>query len=128
MTPPKGINIIRHRGEPNKADFYGVPIARQKSIVVVVDEKTVFAIPCAEYDNHFIFEVPKVRGEIVQGPAHMCTCGSSAVVKDYESPIRLFVCHFYQTNGFHTTSVINKDDFYKTAGEVLIPKGRKWLI
>ncbi len=162
MEPAKSVNIIRHRGEPNKADFHGETITRQESILVI---EWMALVPCAHYDDHFIFEVPRINvdkarklvkflrmqntpaayiatieneirncgpAKLVQmpGPAHVCTCGSSAVVKDHESVNRLFVCHFYETNGYHTTSVINKDDFAKAAdeGEILIPKGRKWLI
>ena len=71
------------------------------------------------------------------GPSHMCTCGSVAVGINSDnpqgpfipgSPNALMICYFHQSNGFHTTTVINKDDFEKSAGQILTPKGRKWLI
>lgn len=118
-------NIIRYRGEPNKADFEGVTITRQEKLFVV--EWRAF-IPCAPYDDHFVFEVPPSRKRIGISE-FMCTCGSAAVITVPESERRrTFVCLFHTTYGYHQTSVINKKDFAKQAGEIITPKGKKWLI
>lgn len=124
--PAKGINIIRHRGEPNKAEFMGQTVTRQERILIT--EWMAF-VAVTHYDDHFIFEVPMINGQEMPGPAHMCTCGSPAVVKDHEAVTRLFVCQIYETYGSHQTSFVDKKDFKKTAGagKSITAKGRKWL-
>ena len=95
--------IIRHYGDPTEAEMDGYKIYRQKSIFV--KEYNRF-IPCAPYDNHFIFEEP--TGKFGR-PSFMCTCGSMAVVvgfsgyeKDASSPEGLmFICHNHGTFGVH---------------------------
>ena len=38
-------------------------------------------IPCAPYDNHFIYHLPDSVEN--RGPSDMCTCGSNAVIAGY---------------------------------------------
>lgn len=123
---PNPFNIIQHRGEPNKAEFEGVIVTRQKELYA--DEWGL--IPCAPYDNHFIFEIPDSR--IRPGMwEHFCTCGSHAVIAIKEN---MFVCFFYHSrlledgHGYHQTAVVDKKDFESIAGETLTPKGKRWLI
>jgi hypothetical protein len=124
---PNPFNIIKHRGEPNKAEFEGVTVIRQPSL----DADEWGLIPCAPYDNHFIFAVPESR--IRPGMwEHFCTCGSHAVIA---IPENMFVCYFYHSrlheegHGYHQTTVINKNDFENVAGQTIeLPKGKKWLI
>ena len=124
---PNPFTIIQHRGEPNKAEFEGVTVTRQKKL----DAGDFGLIPCMPYDNHFIFEVPKNRIRVGMWE-HFCTCGSHAVIA---IPDNMFVCFFYHSRlhedgyGYHQTAVINKKDFESIAGETLPkPKGKQWLI
>jgi len=56
-------------------------------------------IPCAPYDNHFIYYTPEKEQS-----AYMCTCGSPAVVVPPEGANQMFVCLFHATYGKHTTN------------------------
>jgi len=118
--------IIKHAGEPNKADFEGVTVTRQERL----DAGEWGMISCTPYDNHFIFKVPDSR--LRPGMwEHFCTCGSHAVIA---TKINMFVCFFYHSrlheegHGYHQTTVVNKKDFHNVAGKTLTPKGKKWLI
>ena len=120
------LNIIHHRGEPQEAEFEGVPITRQDRLFVT---EWGALVSCAPYDNHFIFEVPRSR--LRPGMSeYMCTCGAAAVVAKPESEVtRMFVCLFHATYGHHSTSVVNKKDFdRKDLSDTLPTKGRKWVI
>lgn len=118
-------NIIHHRGEPHKAEFEGVTITRQKALFIREWGKFV---PCLGYDDHFVFEVPPNRKKIGMSE-YMCTCGSAAVVATPETEKqRVMVCLFHSTYGYHQTSVVNKKDFANQAGEIITPKGKKWLV
>lgn len=122
---PNPFNIIKHRGEPNKAEFEGIPITRQDKLFI--DEWGAL-ISCAHYDNHFIFEIPTKRKRIGISE-YMCTCGSAAVVANPENAMaRMFVCLFHIEFGYHQTSVVNKRGFESIAGQTLAPKAKKWLI
>jgi len=69
-------NIIKHRGSPNEAmTIWGWTAIRQKSLFVA--EPYFAMIPCLDYDNHFIYEVPE---EYINVPSYMCTCGSMGVI------------------------------------------------
>lgn len=124
-------NIIHHAGRVVKTEFEGVIVERPETIIVLNFPQVgmVLNVPCAPYDEHFVFEVPKSREREGRSP-YLCTCGSAAVIKDYSDPrAMLFVCHFHAQYGYHTTSVLNKDDFPGGSKEKLDPdKGRQWLI
>lgn len=114
-------NIIRHRGAPQETTtLKGRKIERQAKIFVL--EYSAF-VACAPYDDHFVYE----NNEVGQS-AYMCTCGSPAVIVP-PGPRGMFVCLFHANNGFHTTSVVNKKDFEKRAGETIVidPKGKRWV-
>lgn len=121
-------NIIKHRGDPQKAEFEGVPIGRKSELFV--SEWNAF-VTCAPYDNHFIFEIPIIRKKTGMSD-YMCTCGSAGVVaKPEKQATRLFVCLFHATYGYHSTTIVNKSDFDRKdlGGTVEIEgKGKKWLI
>lgn len=62
-------------------------------------------VPCAPYDNHFIFENPDKRKGTY---SFLCTCGSNAIVVGSNvyagnaSPAGLmFVCQAHSTHGKH---------------------------
>lgn len=78
-------NVIRRKGTPNEAvTTWGWTAHRMKEIYV--DEPYFAMIPCLDYDNHFIYEVPW-KPEHIGTPGHMCTCGSQAFIvgiKAYE--------------------------------------------
>ena len=112
-------SIIHHKGRVNKATTLdGVVVERQEQLFV---EEWGNFVPCAPYDEHFVYENPDTS----QGSSsYMCTCGSVAVVVNPERDAgRLFVCHFHETYGSHTTSHVNKKDFENVAGETLKIKG-----
>lgn len=120
-------NIIKHAGQPNTAEFEGVKVTRQEHIFVI-DPQLGGLIPCAPYDDHFVFEVPRSRARQGQS-SYMCTCGSAAVIANPEGAKgRMFVCLFHGTYGYHQTSVVNKETFEQQAGQILTAKGRKWLV
>ncbi len=113
--------IIRHHGEVKRATTPGNrQVVRQERLFV--PEYSNF-VPCAPYDDHFVYENPKVNES-----SYMCTCGSVAVI-NMNGP-RLLVCHFHALHGSHQTSFVNKKDFRQVAGagEILRVKGRKELI
>lgn len=121
---PNPFILIKHVGEPNKAEFRGVAVVRKNALYTDISG----LIPCTPYDNHFIFEVPENH----IGPAHMCTCGSEAVIA---FPLNMYVCMFYHSrlaesgHGYHQTAVVNKDSFETVAGQTIeLPEVPKWLI
>jgi hypothetical protein len=127
---PNPFNIIKHAGEPNKADFEGVTVTRQEKL----DAGEWGLISCTPYDNHFIFKVPDSR--LRPGMwEHWCTCGSMASIVPPFGNSSMWTCNFYHGrfletgHGYHQTTVINKDDFENIAGKTIeLPKGKKWLI
>jgi hypothetical protein len=122
---PNPFILIKHAGDPNKAEFEGVTVTRQERLFI---HEWGGLVRCTPYDNHFIFEVPQARKRMGMSE-YMCTCGSYAVVANPEDDrARMFVCMFHSENGYHQTAVINKKDFENIAGETLTSKGKKWLI
>lgn len=122
---PNPFTLIKHAGEPNKAEFEGIPITRQEKLFI---REWKALVRCTPYDNHFIFEIPDSRKRMGVSE-YMCTCGSYAVVANPENQrIRIFVCMFHAEFGYHQTAVVNKKDFENIAGETLTPKRKKWLI
>jgi hypothetical protein len=125
---PNPFNIIKHRGDPQKAEFEGVAISREEKLFV--PEWNAF-VTCAPYDNHFIFEIPVSRKKAGMSD-YMCTCGAAGVVAKPEGEkTRMFVCLFHATYGYHSTAVVNKDDFdRKDLGDTIEIEGKskKWLI
>lgn len=120
-------NIVKNAGQVNTAQFEGVTVNRQEHIAVI-DERLGGLIPCAPYDDHFVFEIPKSRARQGQSP-YMCTCGSAAVIANpTDVRGRMFICLLHGRHGHHQTSVVNKKDFEQQAGQVLTAKGRKWLV
>lgn len=127
---PNPFNIIKVRGEPNRATFEGVTVTRQAAIWA----GEWGLVSCTPYDNHFIFQVPasRIRAGMWE---HWCTCGSQAVITTPEGAARMWVCYFYHSrlletgHGYHQTAVINKDDFGKVAGQTIeLPKKDKWWL
>jgi hypothetical protein len=115
-------NIIHHRGSPQKATtLKNQTVYRQEKLFV--EEYEVF-INCAPYEEHFIYLNPNTS---IGEPSYCCTCGSPAVITP-PGPNGMFVCLFHANYGYHTTSVINKKDFEKVAGQKISPikKGVKW--
>lgn len=96
-------NIIRYRGQPNKATtLLGFDVQRRESIFVPIYNRL---IPCAPYSDHFIYEIPP---QYKHTSALMCTCGSFAEVvgmsgyKNDASPSGLMiVCHLHAAFGRH---------------------------
>lgn len=115
-------NINKNVGTPKKAEtLKGKNITRQESLFV---EEYGALIPCAPYDDHFVYENPdKSAGS----PAYMCTCGAIAVIPSVNP--RMFVCLFHAQHGQHQTSLVNKDTFKeKFAGETLeIKPAKRWI-
>lgn len=127
---PNPFNIIQHRGEPNKAEFEGVIVIRQKELYA--DEWGF--VPCTPYDNHFIFKIPDSRMRYGMWET-LCTCGSPAVIANpHDDKTKIFVCYFYHSrllesgHGYHQTTVINKDDFPAGQTIELSEEPPKWLI
>lgn len=123
---PNPFTLIKHPGEPNKAEFEGVAITRQEKLFIREWEALV---SCTHYDNHFVFEVPETRKRMGVSE-YMCTCGSYAVIAHPEDiKARIFICMFHGEFGYHQTTIVNKKDFENVAGETLPePKAPKWLI
>jgi hypothetical protein len=119
-------NIIHHVGEVKKVILEnGTVVNRPDSIFV--EDWGVF-IPCASYDNHFVYENPDKREGT---PAYLCTCGNVAVITP-PSPLGMFVCLFDLNTGLlgqHATSLYNKEDWNKVKGRRLdMDKIRRELI
>lgn len=128
---PNPFTLIKHVGEPNKAEFEGVTVTRQEKLFI---REWKALVRCTPYDNHFVFEIPHSRKKMGMSE-YLCTCGSAAVVVKLENEReRMFVCLFYHSrliedgHGYHQTAIVNKDSFDQIAGETLDPKGKKWLI
>ena len=99
----KTFNIIRHRGQPNKAQLEdGTWIERLDK--VLVPEWGGF-VNVAQYDNHFLFEQHRYLGA-----SYRCTCGSvgiftgvSGYLHDASPQGKMLVCMAHSTNGVHQT-------------------------
>ncbi len=126
--------IIHHRGQVNTAEHEGVPIARSEKLFVDFNSDSDGAaqpamVPCAPYDEHFIYEVPKAK-RITGTTDFLCTCGSPAVVNNWYAKDRLFVCLLHADTGFHQTSLINEDERKGglELGPIQTSRGRNWLV
>jgi hypothetical protein len=100
-------NIIHHSGSVDEAmTLDGIKVFRSKEIFV---PEWGDVVRCAADPDHFIYEEPtKKAGR----PAHMCTCGSMAVIVDKNTHRRfsslegkMFLCHTYMMYGKHNTSL-----------------------
>jgi len=104
----KSFNIIRKAGDPTKVTLVGKD--GKEYTIYKPDDKGIFVeeygqfIKTAPYGNHFIFEVPKA----LPGWAHMCSCGSAAVLVGSNAYGHLgspegmmFVCHVHTTTNKH---------------------------
>lgn len=112
-------NIIHHRGMVREATLLdGTKVFRQEEIFV---PEWGAAVKCAPYTEHFIYESPDKR---VGSPAHVCTCGSIAMVRGGHAN-GLFVCMAHEQFGNHTTSYLNLRDIDKVAGKLLDVDGKK---
>lgn len=117
------MNVIHHFGDPKQATtLKGKQIKRQEQLFV---PEWNALVPCAPYDDHFIYENPDHnRGS----SSYMCTCGSPAVVINPEREKRMFVCLFHATYGSHTTSYVNLKDWPGIAGQEIDVEGdKRWL-
>ncbi len=100
-------NIIRYRGQPNKATTLdGYNVYRQEKLFV--PELGRF-VQCAPYDDHFIYEEPSGKPG---RSSYMCTCGSAAIVAGFSgyegqaSPSGfMLLCLLHATHGHHTNSL-----------------------
>ena len=89
MKKPQTFNIIKHRGSLTEATtLHGKHVVKQDKLFVQNFPVGMTAysgfIPCADYQNHFIYEVEdsiQTRGL----PAYMCTCGAPAIVVGYDA-------------------------------------------
>lgn len=100
----KTFNIIRYRGQPNRAKVLEKWIERKEQLFVI--EYGAF-IPCASYDDHFLFENPYPQEHT---PVYQCTCGSIAVVVGLSGYVgdaspqgKMFVCLVHAQTGLHAT-------------------------
>jgi len=82
-------NIIKNRGTLTEATtLHGDKVTKQDKLFVQEFPvgMTVFTgfIPCIDYENHFIYEVPN-NEKTIGLPAYMCTCGAIAVAVGYDA-------------------------------------------
>ena len=91
-------NILHHRDANHGTSPLGFEVYRKQSIFV--PEKKRF-IPCAQYDNHFIYEIP---AKYKNTPAFMCSCGAMGVIagmsayKNDASPSGLMLLCYHHSN------------------------------
>ena len=101
--------IIRHHGTPSKGQLPDGTWVYARDRIQPPD--MVNFIPCARYDDHFIYEVPVGVRHRFPGPVYRCSCGSAVVfvgsnvnVAMGNSPSgAMFVCQFHADNGHHAT-------------------------
>ena len=73
----KAPNIIHHRGDLNKVTSDGKEFTRQEYIIIpTMGQK----VKCTPYDNHFVYRDARKLGWVL-----FCTCGSPAVVINYDA-------------------------------------------
>lgn len=121
------MEIIKQFNSPKRATLADGTVVHREERLFVPEWGGVF-IPCAPYDNHFIYENPDKRKGT---PGYLCTCGSVAVVAPPQ-PTGWFVCLFDLNTGLkghHSTALYNKKDIDKVAGQTLdLDKIREELI
>jgi hypothetical protein len=101
------IQVIRHHNSPNRAQLpNGEWVERQEKLFI--PEWGRFVV-CADYSDHFIFELPKKY----EGPTYQCTCGAAAIISGYSAykddasqQGLLFICLNHSTFGVHATGGI----------------------
>jgi hypothetical protein len=109
MTDEKySFSIIHHRGSPYEATTLdGHKVERMEEIFI--PEWGIF-VKCSPYDDHFIYEDPESNTKIGRW-AHMCTCGSPAVIVGFSGYKRdaskgsggMLVCKLHADTGLHQT-------------------------
>lgn len=97
--------IIRYHNSPMKAQLPNGKIV-YRADKIFVPEYGGF-VPCAQYDNHFIYEVPQ---DFIGAPSFACTCGYFACVVGLSGYIldaspqgKMIVCHYHASHGVHAT-------------------------
>jgi hypothetical protein len=104
---PEIFNIIKYHNSPHSVVLQnGKTLYRKDKLYIKAERKSV---PCAPYDNHFIFET-----KTINYPSFQCTCGSMAVVvgprgylqdsslqEDGSGGYKMFVCYSHATTGKH---------------------------
>jgi hypothetical protein len=105
---PTPFQIIKHRGTPDRAQLPDGTWVRRLPWITIPE--TGRKIPCAPYDDHFVFEIPSSVAHLYPGSAYKCTCGSAAgwvgpsgYVLDASQQGLLFVCLAHAQNGVHAT-------------------------
>lgn len=101
----KAPKVIRHYGTLNWVEVEGQRIERQEKILMFDrgEGATPVWVKCTPYDNHFIYKYTKRKGWTT-----FCTCGSPAVVVNYDAYKQygsqqgaLLVCYWHTVNGRH---------------------------
>jgi len=77
MSKYETFNIIKYHGTPKTATLIdNTKVSWQKELYIEEENRI---IPCIDYDNHFIYQVPNHIYLESTGSRYMCTCGSPAV-------------------------------------------------
>ena len=95
-------NIVRQINSPTRATLFDGTVVHRRDKVYVPEYQG--EVRCADYDNFFVFAVPKA----ITGPAYLCSCGGMAHFigsKDYShlsSPEGLMLtCMLHTSTGKH---------------------------
>lgn len=119
-------NIVHHIGEVKKVTLANGTVVNRPDAIFVPEYGAM--IPCAPYDNHFIYENPDTSEG---SSAYVCTCGNPAVIAP-PGLLGMFVCLFDLNTGLlghHATSLYNLKDWEKVRGSKLdMNKIRRELI
>ncbi|MBT7009111.1 hypothetical protein HN960_01580 [Candidatus Peregrinibacteria bacterium] len=99
MKTAKPPNIIHHRGDLNRVTSDGKEFVRQEHVFI----PSIGKVKCTPYDNHFVYRDARKLGWVL-----FCTCGSPAVVVNYDaykqhgsSQGALLVCKHHTDNNKH---------------------------
>jgi hypothetical protein len=99
LETAKPPNIIHHRGDLNRVTSDGVEFVRQEYVFI----PSIGKVKCAPYDNHFVYRDARKLGWVL-----FCTCGSPAVVINYDAYKRdaspqgaLLSCKSHMDNNEH---------------------------
>lgn len=99
-------NIIRHRGKMDEGQLPDGTKVYRKDFIFVPEQNGL--IRCADYYEHFIYEIPQDKIKVYPGSAYRCTCGSFAVVAGLSGYVldaspqgKIFLCHLHATTGKH---------------------------
>lgn len=104
----KQFNIIRQRGQPNKLQLPdGTWVYKEDKFLI--PEYGGF-VPCAQYSDHFLYQIPSHLASKYPGSIYRCSCGSFAVISGVSGYVldaspqgKLFLCHVSATTGLHAT-------------------------